>query len=53
MMTIIRFEKVLMTLQMITGISRRDVIKNNNKVLAVRLIKAPEYTYTFASIETL
>lgn len=53
MITIIRLKKVLKMLQMIIGISRRDVIKNNINVLAVRLIKGPEYMYTFASIETL
>lgn len=53
MITIIRLENVLQILQMIIGISRRDVIKNNINVLAVRFIKGPEYMYTFASIETL
>lgn len=36
-----------------TGINKRDVIKNNNIVPVVRLIKAQEYIYTFPSIEKL
>ena len=52
-MTIIRLEKVLIMLHMMTGINKRDVIKNNNIILAIRLIKTPEYMYTSASIEKL
>jgi hypothetical protein len=51
MTTPIRTEVVLMILQMMTGIRRRSVIKNNSNALAIRLIKCPEYMYTFESFE--
>jgi hypothetical protein len=38
----IRIEKVLMMLQMMTGIRRRTVINNNSNALAVCLIREPE-----------
>jgi hypothetical protein len=42
MTMIIRIEIVLTMLQMTTGISKRSVIRNNSRALAVRLIKGPE-----------
>lgn len=52
MITTIRIEMILIMLQITTGISNRKVININNNILAVCLIKVPEYRYTFASIET-
>jgi hypothetical protein len=49
---IIRIEIVLMKLQMMTGMTRRNTIKDNKNDLAVCLIKEPEYMNTFASVET-
>lgn len=42
MMISILIEVLFIILHIMTGINRRDVIKDNNKILAVRLIKKPE-----------
>lgn len=49
----IRIDVVLVILQITTGISNKDVIKESRITRAVRLINWPEYRYTFGSIERL
>jgi hypothetical protein len=44
---------LVVVVQIATGSSKRKLIRNNSKTFAVRLIKRPEYIYTFSSLETL
>lgn len=53
MIMTIRTDVLLITLQITTGISKRDVIMDSSRTRASRLIKRPEYRYTFGSTERL
>jgi hypothetical protein len=53
MIMTIRIDMVLVMLQITTGISKRDTIKDSSITRAIRLIKRPEYRYTFGSTERL
>lgn len=47
----IRTAVALIMLQIMTGTSRSSVVKTSSNALAVRLIKVPEYIYTFGSVD--
>jgi hypothetical protein len=53
MMTTIRIHTVPMAIQIATGASIRNAISAIKSALAVRLIRRPEYMYTFGSVEIL
>lgn len=50
-MITIRADVVLVTLQITTGSNRRHVTRDSNISRAIRLIKRPEYKYTFGSTD--
>jgi hypothetical protein len=52
-MITIRIDTVSMAMQITTGVSMRNVISASKSALAIRLIRRPEYMYTFGSVEIL